>query len=69
MARPFRWQLSSAASREMKGGFHSGLKPWVRLIVARQPYWPQTGFILAGFLADGRQLRISWFEEFRVDEY
>jgi hypothetical protein len=33
----------------------------------RQPYWPQTRFILAGFLPDGRQIRISWFEDFRVD--
>ena len=24
MASPLRWQRSSAASREMKGGFHSG---------------------------------------------
>lgn len=36
---------------------------------AREPYWPLTRFILAGFLPDGRQLRISWFEDFRVDSY
>ena len=35
----------------------------------KQPYWPETRFILAGFLPDGRQLRISWFEDFRVDSY
>lgn len=35
----------------------------------KQPYWPQTRFILAGFLPDGRQLRISWFDDFRVDSY
>jgi hypothetical protein len=35
----------------------------------RQPFWPQTRFILAGFLPDGRQLRISWFEDFRVDYF
>ena len=33
----------------------------------KQPYWPQTRFILAGFLPDGRQLRISWFEDYRVE--
>ena len=33
----------------------------------KEPWWPQTRFILAGFLADGRQLRISWFEDFLVD--
>ena len=34
---------------------------------ARQPRWPQTGFLIAGYRPDGRQLRISWFEDFRVD--
>jgi GNAT superfamily N-acetyltransferase len=32
----------------------------------RRPYWPESGFILAGFTPDGRQIRISWFEEFRL---
>jgi hypothetical protein len=32
-----------------------------------QPFWPQTRFILAGFLQDGRQFRISWFEDFRLE--
>lgn len=36
---------------------------------ARQPHWPRTRFILAGFLPDGRQLRISWFEDFRVESW
>lgn len=35
----------------------------------KEPYWPQTRFLLAGFLPDGRQLRISWFEDFRLDAY
>jgi hypothetical protein len=35
----------------------------------RQPFWPQTRFILAGFVPDGRQLRISWFEDFRVESW
>lgn len=33
----------------------------------REPYWPQTRFILAGYTPDGRQIRISWFEEFRLE--
>jgi hypothetical protein len=33
----------------------------------KRPYWPETRFILAGYVPDGRQLRISWFEDFRVD--
>lgn len=36
---------------------------------ARQGFWPETRFILAGFLGDGRQLRISWFEDFLLDDY
>lgn len=33
----------------------------------KQPYWPQTRFILAGVLPDSRQFRVSWFEDFRLD--
>ena len=36
---------------------------------AKTPYWPTSRLILAGFLPDGRQLRISWFEDFRLDLY
>jgi GNAT superfamily N-acetyltransferase len=36
---------------------------------ATQGFWPQTKFILAGFRADGRQLRISWFEDFLLEDY
>jgi hypothetical protein len=32
-----------------------------------EPYWPTTRFILSGFMPDGRQLRVSWFEDFRLD--
>lgn len=35
----------------------------------KQPYWPNTRFILAGYTPDGRQIRISWFEDFRLDSY
>lgn len=35
----------------------------------RRPYWPESGFILAGYTPDGRQIRISWFEDFRVAAY
>ena len=38
-------------------------------LVARQrePFWPQTRFGLVGYTKDGRQIRVSWFEDFRVD--
>ena len=55
MARPFRWQRSSAASREMKGGFHNGLKPWVMLIVARQE-----NLVLTKITRPARSTLSSW---------
>lgn len=34
---------------------------------ARQPYWPTTQFGVIGFMPDGRQIRVSWFRDFRLD--
>jgi GNAT superfamily N-acetyltransferase len=34
---------------------------------AKEPYWPTTRFILAGFMPDGRQIRVSWFDDFLLD--
>jgi GNAT superfamily N-acetyltransferase len=34
---------------------------------ARQPYAPLSRFGLIGFTPDGRQIRISWFQDFRLD--
>lgn len=38
-------------------------------LVARekQPYWPISGFGVVGFMPDGRQVRVSWFRNFRLD--
>jgi GNAT superfamily N-acetyltransferase len=33
----------------------------------REPFWPQTRFGLVGYTKDGRQIRVSWFENFRLD--
>ena len=35
--------------------------------IQRIPYWPQTRFNLIGFTADGRQIRLRWFRDFRLD--
>jgi GNAT superfamily N-acetyltransferase len=32
----------------------------------RRPYWPESRFILAGYMPDGRQIRIAWFPDFRL---
>lgn len=38
-------------------------------LVARekQPFWPISGFGVVGFMPDGRQVRVSWFRNFRLD--
>lgn len=33
----------------------------------REPFWPTTRFGVVGYRADGRQIRVSWFEDFRLD--
>jgi hypothetical protein len=33
----------------------------------KQPFWPITRFGLVGFTPDGRQIRVSWFADFRLD--
>jgi hypothetical protein len=35
--------------------------------LGRQPFWPGTGLLLAGYTKDGRQIRISWFSHARLD--
>jgi hypothetical protein len=34
---------------------------------AREPFWPTTRFGVVGYTDDGRQVRVSWFEDFRLD--
>jgi len=37
------------------------------LIAQRRPYWPWPRMGVVGFTADGRQIRVSWFRDFRLD--
>lgn len=62
-----RWSRDNP--HERLGGLGSIVESQQLAERAKQPKWPLTRFILAGFLKDGRQLRISWFEDFRVDSY
>lgn len=34
---------------------------------AREPFWPTTRFGVVGYMPDGRQIRVSWFEHHRLD--
>lgn len=38
-------------------------------LIARQkePFWPMSRFGVVGYAPDGRQVRVSWFEDFRLD--
>lgn len=62
-----RWSRDNP--HERLGGLGAIIESEQLTEFAKQPYWAPTRFILAGFLPDGRQLRISWFEDFRVDSY
>jgi hypothetical protein len=33
----------------------------------KQPFWPNTKYGVVGYTPDGRQIRVSWFEDFRFD--
>jgi hypothetical protein len=37
------------------------------LAAQRLPAWPQSRFNLIGFTPDGRQIRLRWFRDFRLD--
>lgn len=60
-----RW--SSENPHERLAGLGAILESQQLAERGKQPYWPQTRFILAAFLQDGRQFRVSWFEDFRLE--
>jgi hypothetical protein len=60
-----RW--SAEHPQERLGGLGAILESRELAGRGQQPYWPTTRFILAGFMPDGRQIRVSWFEDFRLD--
>lgn len=60
-----RW--SAEHPQERLGGLGAILESRELAGRGQQPYWPTTRFILAGYMPDGRQIRVSWFEDFRLD--
>lgn len=60
-----RW--SAAHPHERVAGFGGIVESPELLAAQNQPYWPITRFGLVGFTPDGRQIRVSWFEDFRLD--
>jgi hypothetical protein len=60
-----RWSVEHPEER--LAGFGATIESRELADYGKRPYWPETQFILAGFTPDGRQIRISWFEDFRLD--
>lgn len=60
-----RWSMDNPAERV------AGLGAIIESpdLVARQkePFWPMSRFGVVGYTPDGRQVRVSWFEDFRLD--
>ena len=60
-----RW--SAEHPEERLAGFGALIESKELAAYGKKPYWPESQFILAGFTPDGRQIRISWFEDFLLD--
>lgn len=59
------WAAASPAERVAGIG---GILESRELVAVQQfPGWPQSGFNLVGFTPDGRQIRLRWFRDFRLD--
>jgi hypothetical protein len=52
---------------ERVGGFGGIIESNQLKAAQNLPYWAQWRYGLIGFTADGRQIRLSWFEDFRLD--
>lgn len=59
------WATANPAERVAGIG---GILESRELVAVQQiPFWPQSGFNLVGFTPDGRQIRLRWFPDFRLD--
>lgn len=36
-------------------------------LLGKRPIWPESGLRLAGYMPDGRQIRLSWFDHARLE--
>jgi hypothetical protein len=60
-----RW--SAEHPEERLAGLGAAIESRQLAEIAKEPYWPGTRLMLARFLPDGRQVRVSWFSHYRVD--
>jgi hypothetical protein len=60
-----RW--SEANPHERLAGLGAVLEARELSALQREPLWPETGLALIGFTPEGKQVRISWFDHYRLD--
>lgn len=66
-ARALLESWSAANPNERLAGIGGIVESPDLLVAQRQPYWPWPRMGVVGFTADGRQVRVSWFRDFRLD--
>ena len=60
-----RWSMEHP--EEKVGGLGAIVESPDLVARQKQPFWPMSRFGLVGFTPDGRQIRVSWFVDFRLD--
>lgn len=60
-----RWSMDNPEERV--AGLGAVIESPDLVALQKQPFWPMSRFCLIGFTPEGRQVRVSWFEHFRLD--
>lgn len=59
-------QWSKAHPEEQVAGLGALVESHELSGFARRPVWPQSRLAIAGYTQDGRQVRVTWFDHYRV---
>ena len=60
-----RWALDNPQERLAGGLAFVETGEWGEF--AKLPVWPESGLTFIGHAADGRQVRVAWFDHYRLD--
>ena len=60
-----RWAIAHPEERLAGGLAFVGAEEWGPF--AKIPVWPESGLGLIGYATDGRQVRVAWFDHYRLD--
>ena len=60
-----RWALDNPPERLAGGLAFVETAEWGEF--AKLPVWPESGLTFIGHAADGRQVRVAWFDHYRLD--